>query len=45
MVVLIIFTAVVGMLLAVPGVLPLGKVIFATLGIGPAVALGAGVYT
>jgi protoheme IX farnesyltransferase len=42
-VVLIIFTAVVGMLLAVPGVLPLGKVIFATLGIGLAAASGAAI--
>lgn len=40
-VILIIFTAVVGMLLAVPGALPLGKVIFATLGIGMAAASGA----
>jgi len=42
-VVLIIFTAVVGMLLAVPGALPLGKVIFATLGIGLAAASGAAI--
>ena len=40
---LIIFTAVVGMLLAVPGALPLGKVIFATLGIGMAAASGAAI--
>jgi len=42
-VVLIIFTAVVGMLLAVPGALPLSKVIFATLGIGLAAASGAAI--
>jgi protoheme IX farnesyltransferase len=42
-VMLIIFTAVVGMLLAVPGALPLGKVIFATLGIGMAAASGAAI--
>ncbi len=42
-VMLIIFTAVVGMLLAVPGALPLGKVIFATLGIGLAAASGAAI--
>ncbi|RKZ66019.1 MAG: protoheme IX farnesyltransferase [Gammaproteobacteria bacterium] len=42
-IVLIIFTAVVGMLLAVPGALPLGKVIFATLGIGMAAASGAAI--
>jgi heme o synthase len=42
-VILIIFTAVVGMLLAVPGALPLGKVIFATLGIGMAAASGAAI--
>ena len=42
-VILIIFTAVVGMLLAVPGALPLGKVIFATLGIGLAAASGAAI--
>ena len=42
-IVLIIFTAVVGMLLAVPGALPLGKVIFATLGIGLAAASGAAI--
>ena len=43
-VMLIIFTAVVGMLLAVPGVaLPVGKVIFATLGIGLAAASGAAI--
>jgi len=42
-VVLIIFTAVVGMLLAVPGALPLGKVIFATFGIGLAAASGAAI--
>lgn len=43
-VVLIIFTAVVGMLLAVPGaVLPIGKVIFATIGIGLAAASGAAI--
>ena len=43
-VVLIIFTAVVGMLLAVPGMsLPFGKVIFATLGIGLAAASGAAI--
>ena len=42
-VVLIIFTAVVGMLLAVPDALPLGKVIFATLGIGMAAASGAAI--
>ncbi len=40
---LIIFTAVVGMLLAVPGALPLGKVIFATFGIGLAAASGAAI--
>ncbi len=38
---LIIFTAIVGMLLAVPGVLPLNKVIFAIFGIGLAAASGA----
>ena len=38
---LIIFTAVVGMLLAVPGALPLGKFLAATLGIGLAAASGA----
>lgn len=42
-VMLIIFTAVVGMLLAVPGALPLSKVIFATLGIGLASASGAAI--
>ncbi len=42
-VVLIIFTAVVGMLLAVPGALPLGKIIYATLGIGLAAASGAAI--
>ena len=42
-VILIIFTAVVGMLLAVPGALPLGKVIYATLGIGLAAASGAAI--
>ena len=42
-VMLIIFTAVVGMLLAVPGALPLGKVIFATFGIGLAAASGAAI--
>ena len=42
-VILIIFTAVVGMLLALPGALPLGKVIFATLGIGLAAASGAAI--
>ncbi len=42
-VILIIFTAVVGMLLAVPGALPMGKVIFATLGIGLAAASGAAI--
>jgi len=40
---LIIFTAVVGMLLAIPGALPLGKVIYATLGIGLAAASGAAI--
>lgn len=42
-VMLIVFTAVVGMLLAVPGALPLGKIIYATLGIGLAAASGAGI--
>ena len=42
-VLLIIFTAVVGMLLAVPGALPLGKVIYATIGIGLAAASGAAI--
>jgi protoheme IX farnesyltransferase len=43
-VMLIIFTAVVGMLLAVPGMsLPFGKVIFATIGIGLAAASGAAI--
>lgn len=42
-VILIIFTAVVGMLLAIPGALPLGKLIFATLGIGMAAASGAAI--
>ncbi|MEE8378839.1 MAG: protoheme IX farnesyltransferase, partial [Gammaproteobacteria bacterium] len=42
-VILIIFTAVVGMLLAVPGALPLGRVIYATLGIGLAAASGAAI--
>ena len=40
---LIIFTAIVGMLLALPGAVPLGKVIFATLGIGMAAASGAAI--
>lgn len=42
-VILIIFTAIVGMLLAVPGALPIGKVIYATLGIGLAAASGAAI--
>ena len=42
-VVLIIFTAIVGMLLAVPGALPIAKVIYATLGIGLAAASGAAI--
>ena len=40
---LIIFTAVVGMLLAMPGALPIAKVIYATLGIGLAAASGAAI--
>ena len=38
---LIVFTAIVGMLLSMPGALPLGKFIAATLGIGLASASGA----
>lgn len=40
---LIIFTAVVGMLLAIPGVPPIAKIIYATLGIGLAAASGAAI--
>ena len=42
-VMLIVFTAIAGMLLAIPGAIPLGKVIFATLGIGLAAASGAAI--
>lgn len=42
-VMLIVFTAIAGMLLAVPGAIPLGKVICATLGIGLAAASGAAI--
>ena len=42
-VLLIIFTALVGMLLAVPGALPLSKIIFSTVGIGLAAASGAAI--
>lgn len=42
-VVLIVFTAIVGMLLAVPGAVPLGRVVYATIGIGLAAASAAAI--
>ena len=39
---LIVFTAIVGMLLATPGMLPLDALVLGTLGIGGAAAAGAG---
>ncbi|MGD8378458.1 MAG: heme o synthase [Gammaproteobacteria bacterium] len=40
---LIVFTAIVGMFLAVPGMVPLGRLVFATLGIGLAAASAAAI--
>ena len=42
-VLLIVFTAVVGMLLATPGAIPLDKFLFATIGIALAAASGAAI--